>query len=216
MPDDPNTPKPVPGRAPTLYAIIGLKLLKGVFFVVVAISVYTLSDNDLPVEYQNALHWLNRWTHLNPEKRFWVELATKVDKLTETEMVRAAAGTFVYSLFALVEGFGLICASNGLAGCPSANPRSSSRLKSLNCSTNSTGPLSSYCCSTSSWSGAPVPKPRTPLPGCTGTVRSAESNDLRTKLHNLAMIAIRAARVATAAAMPDEQVAEQCPFRLRQ
>lgn len=108
MSGDPITPQPASDRAPTLYVIIGLKLLKGVFFGVLAISLYALSDNNLPEEYQNALHWLNRWTHLNPEKRFWVDLATKVNALTERQMVQAAVGTFIYGLFALVEGVGLI------------------------------------------------------------------------------------------------------------
>lgn len=108
MSGDPNTPKAAPDRAPTLYAIIGLKLIKGLLFVGLAVSLYALSDNDLPEEYHNALHWLNRWTHLNPERRFWVELATKVNSLTELQMVQAAVGTLIYGLFALVEGVGLM------------------------------------------------------------------------------------------------------------
>jgi uncharacterized membrane protein (DUF2068 family) len=108
MPGDPNTPKAAPNRAPTLYAIIGLKLFKGLFFAVLAMSLYALSDNDLPVEYHNALQWLNRWTHLNPERRFWVDLSTKVNALTERQMVQAAIGTLIYGLFALVEGVGLM------------------------------------------------------------------------------------------------------------
>ena len=35
-------------RAPTLYAIIAIKLLKGLLFVTLAIVAYTLSDNNLP------------------------------------------------------------------------------------------------------------------------------------------------------------------------
>jgi hypothetical protein len=53
-------------RAPTLYAIIAIKLLKGLLFVTLAIVAYTLSDNNLPVEYQNLLHHLR----FNPERRF--------------------------------------------------------------------------------------------------------------------------------------------------
>ena len=44
--------EPVKKRAPTLYAIIAIKLLKGLLFVTLAIVAYTLSDNDLPAEYQ--------------------------------------------------------------------------------------------------------------------------------------------------------------------
>ena len=91
-------------RAPTLYAIIVIKLLKGLLFVTVAIIAYTLSDNDLPAEYRNALHHLR----LNPERKFWANLAIQVGNLTERKVVLAAAGTLIYSLFSLVEGVGLI------------------------------------------------------------------------------------------------------------
>lgn len=95
-------------RAPTLYAIIVAKIIKGLTFASLALFLYTLSDNNLPADYKHALEWLEQHTHVNPEKRFWVDLAKKVDTLTEPGMVRAALGTFIYSLFALVEGVGLM------------------------------------------------------------------------------------------------------------
>ena len=91
-------------RAPTLYAIIGFKLLKGLLFVALAIIAYTLSDNDLPAEYQKWLHFLR----LNPEKRFWTQLAVQVGHLTEARVLWVAVGTLIYSLFSLVEGVGMI------------------------------------------------------------------------------------------------------------
>jgi uncharacterized membrane protein (DUF2068 family) len=91
-------------RAPTLYAIIAIKLLKGLLFVSLAIVAYTLSDNDLPAEYSNFLHHLR----LNPERRFWADLAVQVGQLTERKVLWTAAGTLVYSMFSLVEGVGLI------------------------------------------------------------------------------------------------------------
>lgn len=108
MPEAKTISKEAIKRAPTLYAIIVFKLGKGLLFAGLALALYMLSDNNLPSDYQNALHWLNHYTHLNPEKRFWVELADKVDTLTEQMMVRAAIGTLIYSLFALVEGVGLM------------------------------------------------------------------------------------------------------------
>src|SRR5947209_4727583 len=90
--------------APTLYAIIAIKLLKGLLFVGLAIVLWTLSDNDLPKEYRNLLHHLR----FNPERRFWSELAKRVGELTEANVLWAAAGTLVYSLFSLVEGIGMI------------------------------------------------------------------------------------------------------------
>ena len=49
-------------RAPTLYAIIAIKLIKGGLFLSMALVAYTLSDNDLPAEYRHLLHYLR----LNP------------------------------------------------------------------------------------------------------------------------------------------------------
>jgi uncharacterized membrane protein (DUF2068 family) len=92
------------GRAPTLYAIIAIKLLKGLTFFILAMVVYAHSDNDLPKEYHDLLHALR----LNPERKFWTDLALKVDNLTEASMMHAAVGTLVYSLFAWVEGIGLM------------------------------------------------------------------------------------------------------------
>jgi len=91
-------------RAPTLYAIIVVKLLKGALFLSMAIVAYTLSDNDLPVEYRHLLHHLR----LNPEKKFFSELAVKVGRLTEANVLWVAAGTAVYSLFSIIEGVGLM------------------------------------------------------------------------------------------------------------
>ena len=91
-------------RAPTLYVIIAIKLLKGALFVSLAFVAYALSDNDLPAEYQKWLHVLR----LNPEKRFWIQVATQIGQLTEARVVWVAVGTLIYSLFSLVEGVGLI------------------------------------------------------------------------------------------------------------
>ena len=98
-----DTPQPRK-KAPTLYAIIALKLLKGLLFVVLAITAYTLSDNDLPAEYRNLLLHLR----LNPERKFWADLARHIGDLTEVKVLWAAAGTLVYSLFSLVEAVGLM------------------------------------------------------------------------------------------------------------
>ncbi len=91
-------------RAPTLYAIIAIKLLKFALFATLAIVAYTLSDNDLPAEYQGFLRHLK----LNPERKFWAQLAVQVGLLTEAKVVWVAVGTLFYSLFSLVEGIGLM------------------------------------------------------------------------------------------------------------
>ena len=104
MPENPDKTKEALKRAPTLYVIIVLKLLKGLLFVGLALTVYTLSDNDLPAEYQ---HWLQVF-RANPDAKFWSNLATSVGNLTEAKMVHFAVGALIYSLFALVEGTGLM------------------------------------------------------------------------------------------------------------
>jgi uncharacterized membrane protein (DUF2068 family) len=91
-------------RAPTLYAIIAMKLLKGLFFASLALIAYTLSDNDLPYEYRRLLHFLR----VNPESKFFSDVATQVGQLTESKVLHVAAGTLMYSLFSLVEGIGLM------------------------------------------------------------------------------------------------------------
>ncbi|HVV01955.1 MAG TPA: DUF2127 domain-containing protein [Verrucomicrobiae bacterium] len=91
-------------RAPTLYFIIVIKLLKGLLFVALAVMIYCMSDNDLPAEYRHWLHVLR----LNPEREFWTALAKQVALLNENNVLMAAAGTFCYSLFSLVEGVGLL------------------------------------------------------------------------------------------------------------
>src|SRR3989475_8861251 len=65
---------------------------------------YTLSENDLPAEYRHLLHLLR----VNPERKFVADLALRIGELTEANVLWAAAGTLVYSLFSLVEGTGLL------------------------------------------------------------------------------------------------------------
>ena len=85
--------------------VAGLAVPTGVaLFVTLAIVAYTLSDNDLPAEYKHFLTQLR----VNPERKFWADLAVQVGTLTEANVLWAAAGTLVYSMFSLVEGIGLI------------------------------------------------------------------------------------------------------------
>lgn len=90
--------------APTLYAIIVIKLLKGLLFVALAITIYSLSDNDLPKELNHVLKVLR----FNPERKFWSDLAVQLGEISEKKRVLAAAGTLFYSLFSLVESVGLM------------------------------------------------------------------------------------------------------------
>ena len=90
-------------RAPTLYAIAAIKLIKGVLFLLLALGVYSLWDNNLPEEFRDLLKYL----HLDPEQKFFAELATRIGRITPANIYWVAAGTAFYSLFSLVEGAGL-------------------------------------------------------------------------------------------------------------
>jgi uncharacterized membrane protein (DUF2068 family) len=96
-------------RAPTLYAIIAMKLLKGLLFVSLALVAYALSDNDLNFEYSRFVHSrLLHFLRVNPESKFFTDVAIQVGNLNESRMLHVAIGTLLYSLFSLVEGVGLI------------------------------------------------------------------------------------------------------------
>jgi uncharacterized membrane protein (DUF2068 family) len=99
-----SQPDQVKKRAPTLYLIIAIKLGKGLLLVLLAAGVYTLSDNNLPQQFRETLQFF----HLDPEKKFFTELANKLSQITPANMVWVARGTVLYSLFSLVEGIGLI------------------------------------------------------------------------------------------------------------
>jgi uncharacterized membrane protein (DUF2068 family) len=91
-------------RAPTLYLIILLKLAKGLLLLLLAAGVYSLQDNNLPAEFRETLQFF----HLDPEKKFFTELANKIAQITPANVVLIARGTGLYSLFSLVEGTGLL------------------------------------------------------------------------------------------------------------
>jgi uncharacterized membrane protein (DUF2068 family) len=91
-------------RAPTLYFIIAVKLAKGVLTLLLAFGVYKLAGIDL----SNLFDQLLRFIHLDPENRFPSDIGDKLDEITPANVRLVATGTFLYSLFSLVEGIGLI------------------------------------------------------------------------------------------------------------
>ena len=91
-------------RAPTLYLIIVGKLIKGVLSLGLAFGVLKLAKQDLPELFIRLLNWV----HLDPENRFLSDIASKLETITPANVRWVALGTFLYSLFALVEGIGLL------------------------------------------------------------------------------------------------------------
>jgi uncharacterized membrane protein (DUF2068 family) len=91
-------------RAPTLWFIIITKLLKGTLALLLAFGVYKLAGRDLGNLFDQTL----RVIHLDPENRFLSDIGDKLETITPANMKWVATGTFLYSLFSLVEGIGLM------------------------------------------------------------------------------------------------------------
>ena len=107
MPDREKKPTPAPDgkkRAPTLYAIIGIKLLKGLLLLAIGLGLMSLIGQDLDYRFDQFL----RVIHLDPEKKFFFDLGERLKKIAPGNIKGVGIGTMLYSLFSLVEGVGLI------------------------------------------------------------------------------------------------------------
>jgi len=99
--------------APTLYAIIVFKLAKGAVFFVGGVLLYWHASNGISDEYQHFMHspfveWLKTLLKIHPENQFFVNLALKIQSLSEASIRNTAVGTIIWSLFPLVEGCGMM------------------------------------------------------------------------------------------------------------
>lgn len=108
MSDEPKhpasvAPEPKPERAPTVYFIAGIKLLKGVGALLLAVGVFLLEDKDLPEDFRRLLEFF----HLNPETRFFLEIADRIGEITTNNLKWAGTLLIVYGLFMLLQAVGL-------------------------------------------------------------------------------------------------------------
>jgi uncharacterized membrane protein (DUF2068 family) len=94
-------------HAPTYYAIITIKTVKGLFFVALAMGVFSLIRDDLPAELDRAL----RWAHLDPETAVFIQFARWLATITPENVRWVASGTLLYGLLSLGEGLGLMLRS---------------------------------------------------------------------------------------------------------
>ena len=94
---------PKPKRAPTLYFIVAVKLIKGLALLLAAAGIFSLAGKDLSDTFDQFL----RWVHLDPEHRFFTNIGDWLDTVTPTNVRVVAAGTLLYGLFLLVGGTGL-------------------------------------------------------------------------------------------------------------
>lgn len=105
MADDAKKPAaPKAKHAPTLYFIVGFKLLKGVVALLLALKIHKLREEDLPEQFQNLLLFL----HLDPEKKFFADLADRVAEITPANLHWLVAGSIFYSVFMLLQAVGLV------------------------------------------------------------------------------------------------------------
>jgi len=97
-------PEPKPRRAPTLYFIVAVKAAKGVAALLLAWSAHILTDNNLPEDFRSLLEFF----HIDPENKFFLELADRVAEITPNNLKWLAAGSVIYGLFMLLQATGLI------------------------------------------------------------------------------------------------------------
>jgi uncharacterized membrane protein (DUF2068 family) len=91
-------------RAPTLYFIILFKLIKGTMALLLAFGVYRMAGRDIAGMFDRIVKFI----HLDPENRFLSYVADNLDTIKPGNVRAVATGTFLYSLFSLVEGVGLV------------------------------------------------------------------------------------------------------------
>ena len=90
-------------RAPTLYAIIIFKLMKGLLLLAAAGVVFSLIGVNLQQEFHRVLQEAN----LDPESKLFSNFAHWLQTVTPGNIRVIATGTVLYSTFSLVEGTGL-------------------------------------------------------------------------------------------------------------
>jgi uncharacterized membrane protein (DUF2068 family) len=103
MAENAQTPATPKERAPTLYFIVAIKLIKGVALLLLALGFYSLAKKDLPDLFDQFL----RWVHLDPERSFFAGIGDWLGTITPTNVRVVASGTFLCGLFLIVLGLGL-------------------------------------------------------------------------------------------------------------
>jgi len=90
-------------RAPTLYAIIAFKVVKGVLLLLAAGVVFSLVGVNLQQEFTRVLQEAN----LDPGGKLFGDFGRWLQTVSPGNVRLFAAGTVLYSIFSLVEGTGL-------------------------------------------------------------------------------------------------------------
>ncbi len=99
----PKTTEARPKRAPTLYFIVAIKLVKASLLLVGAVSFYLLAHKNLPGLFDQFIRWL----HFDPEGRFFSAIGDRLETVTPHNIHLIASWMFLYGLFLMVGGLGL-------------------------------------------------------------------------------------------------------------
>jgi uncharacterized membrane protein (DUF2068 family) len=91
-------------RAPTLWAIIFVKLGKALLLLLLTAVLFNLIGKDIGDAFDNLL----RFVKIDPGHRFFARIGDQLDKITPTNLKWLASGSLLYALLLLVEGVGLI------------------------------------------------------------------------------------------------------------
>jgi uncharacterized membrane protein (DUF2068 family) len=90
-------------RAPTLYAIVAIKLLRGIILVMLAVQAFRLVGEDLRPHFEDAVQRLR----LDPETDFFDRLGGRIEAITPVNVGWVASGAVLYGTLSLLEGIGL-------------------------------------------------------------------------------------------------------------
>ena len=93
----------IPGRAPTLYLIVALKVIRAAFVLAIALQVFAWLGEDLRPHFDEAV----RRVKLDPETQFFRRLGDRIERITPVNEVWAATGALLYSGLLVVEAVGL-------------------------------------------------------------------------------------------------------------
>jgi len=90
-------------RAPVLYFIVAIKLIKGSLLLLVALGIFALAGKDLQDLFGNFVRGLG----FDPENRFFGNIGDWLDTVTPANVRVAASGTFLCGFYLIVLGLGL-------------------------------------------------------------------------------------------------------------
>lgn len=99
-----EAPAPVRKRAPALYAIIAIKLGKGLLLFCLGVGIYSLLDDNLQAEFNRLV----RYVGLDPDQRLLSAIGARIQAITPSNLRWLASTTLLYSLLLFIEGGGLI------------------------------------------------------------------------------------------------------------